>query len=67
MTEGFKGEQKPQIEVNRPPAECLGQKHNIIALVSEDVVYEDIPNFGLEDAQGVADLLENLINSEGGR
>jgi len=63
VTEGFKGEQKPQIEFNRPPAECLGQKHNL----AEDVVYEDIPNFGLEDARGVADLLENLINSEGGR
>ena len=67
VTEGFKGAQKPQIEVNRPPAACLGQKHNTIALVSEDFVYEGIPHFGLEDAQGVADLLETLINSEGGR
>ena len=67
LTEGFKRENKPQIEVHRQGAESLGKKDNTIALVSEVLVYDGIPHFGLEDAEGVANLLENMINSEGGR
>lgn len=68
LTEGFKGEQKPQIEVYRQGAECLGKKHNIIAVVADHLLYDGgIPHFGLEDAEGVADLLEKMINSEGRR
>jgi len=67
LTEGFKGEQKPQIEVNRIGSECLGKKDNTIALVSEDLVYEGVPHFDLDNAEGVASLLENMINSEGRR
>lgn len=64
LTEGFKGEQKPQIEVNRPSAEPLGKKKNTIALVADHLTYDGIPHFGLEDAKGVADLLETMISSE---
>ena len=67
LTEGFKQENKLQIEVNRQGVECLGKKENTIALVSDDLRYEAIPHFKLEDAEGVADLLENMIISEGGR
>ena len=64
LTEGFKQELKPQIEVNRQGAEYLGKKDNTIALVSDDLVYEGLPNFGFEDAVGVANLLENMLDSE---
>ncbi|MBP2626176.1 MAG: molybdopterin-guanine dinucleotide biosynthesis protein [Firmicutes bacterium] len=67
LTEGFKQEQKPQIEVNRQGTECLGKKDNTIALVAEAMIYEGIPHFRLEDAEGVANLLENMINGEGRR
>jgi len=64
LTEGFKGENKPQIEVNRQGTEYLGKKDNTIALVSEVKKYDGIPHFGLEDARGVADFLESMINKE---
>jgi len=67
LTEGFKQEQKSQIEVNGQGTACLGKKDNTIAVVADRLIYDDIPHFGLEDAQGVADLLENMINSEGRR
>jgi len=67
LTEGFKQEQKPQIEVNRQGIKCIGKKSNTIALVADIPVYEGIPHFGLEDAEGVANLLETIINSERGR
>lgn len=64
LTEGFKHEQKPQIEVNRQGTECLGKKDNTIALVAEVMLYEGIPYFGLDDAEGVADFLESMLSSE---
>lgn len=64
LTEGFKQEKKPQIEVNRQGTRSIGQKNNTIALVSDLLVYEGIPHFDLEDARGVADFLENMISSE---
>lgn len=67
LTEGFKQEQKPQIEVNRQGAEFLGKKDNTIALVAGTATYDGIPNFGPDDAEKVADLLENMINSDGRR
>lgn len=64
LTEGFKQEKKPQIEVNCRGNQFLGQKDHTIALVSEVMMYDDIPHFGLEDAKGVADLLEKMIKSK---
>lgn len=64
LTEGFKNEEKPQIEVNRQGENYLGQKENTIALVSNVMVYDAIPHFDLEDAIGVADFIENRIGSE---
>jgi molybdopterin-guanine dinucleotide biosynthesis protein B len=60
LTEGFKQEDKPQIEVNRQDVTCLGKKTNTIAMVSDQISYEGIPHFSLDDAQGVADLLEGM-------
>ena len=69
LTEGFKQEQKPQIEVNCQCQDiaCIGKKGNTIAVVADHLLYNEIPHFGLEDAEGVANLLENMITSERGR
>lgn len=64
LTEGFKGEQKPQIEVNRQGTECIGKKDNTIAVVADQRIYDGVPHFGFEDTDGVADLLESMISSE---
>ena len=64
LTEGFKQEQKPQIEVNCQGLDFLGKKDNTIALISAENMYEGIAHFGLEDAEGVTDLLESMINRE---
>ncbi len=67
LTEGFKEENKPQIEVNRQGVLSLGKKDNTIALVADHISYEGVPRFGLDDAKGVADLLEGIVNKEGRR
>lgn len=60
LTEGFKQENKPQIEVNWQGTSCLGKKDNTIALVADHIRYEGVPYFGLDDAEGVANLLEKI-------
>lgn len=65
LTEGFKEENKRQIEVNRRGIVPLGKKDNTIALVADHMSYEGIPKFGIEDAKGVTDLLESIIKREG--
>lgn len=61
LTEGFKQEQKPQIEVNRPGAICIGRKEQTIAVVADAVIYPGIVHFGFDEVSKVADLLENMI------
>ena len=62
LTEGYKKEHRPKIEVNRrthhptlisPPAELL-------AVVSDQRFDLPIPQFDLEDVDGLADLLTEL-------
>lgn len=62
LTEGFKQENKPQIEVNWQGTNCLGKKDNTIAVVSDHIRYEGIPNFAIDDTTGVANLLEGIKN-----
>ncbi|MEG6585720.1 molybdopterin-guanine dinucleotide biosynthesis protein B [Dendrosporobacter sp. 1207_IL3150] len=63
FTEGYKQEAKPKIEVfrqkdgNRP----LGRLNDLIAVVSNGVVYEDIPHFTIEDPKPLADFLEKTF------
>ena len=67
LTEGFKEENKPQIEVNRQGVLSLGKKDNTIALVADHISYEGVPRFGLDDAKEVADLLVDIVSREGRR
>lgn len=67
LTEGFKKEGKPQIEVNRQGVEPLGVKINTIAVVSDGLAYEGLPRFSLEEVQKVADFLETRYHLRGKR
>ena len=64
LTEGYKREKKPKIEIYRPEAHpeplCRGDE-NLIALVSDVAVDLGVPRFGLEDAAGLAAFIKKRI------
>lgn len=59
LTEGFKRSHQPKIEVSRQAlaGELLCRPDELIAVVADYALPVDLPQFGLEDAVGVADLL----------
>jgi len=61
ITEGYKKGNKPQIEVFRNaqhqnPLSTTNQ--NLIAMVTDSTLNLDLPVFGLDDIDGLADLIE---------
>lgn len=67
LTEGFKRGNYPKIEIhraaNRPDLLCTADE--LLALVTDEPMPLDIPQFSLEDSAGVADfLLNRLKNSQ---
>ena len=61
ITEGFKKENRPKIEIyrshkNKPPI-CQNDK-TVIALVTDTDIRVDVPVFGLEEIKSLADLIE---------
>ena len=61
ITEGFKKENKPQIEVFRKArhdAPLSAGNHNLIALVTDSAIDLKVPRFGLDDVEALADLIE---------
>jgi len=63
ITEGFKSEKTPKIEVRRPgttskPAVYTGE---LLALVDEDAGEENVPCFSPGDYKAVADFLEKTF------
>ncbi len=70
LTEGYKRETKPKIEIFRPEAHpeplCRGDK-NLIALVSDTVIDLGVPRFNLDDAAGVASFLKEEFIGENGQ
>jgi len=61
LTEGFKRSDKPKIEISRTAhsSELLCTSNELIALVSDAEWDIGVPLFGLDDASGVADLLQD--------
>lgn len=61
ITEGYKKENKPKIEVVRAARHsqliCLGD-HDLIAVVSDVDLNPGVPKFGLNDIKELADLIE---------
>jgi molybdopterin-guanine dinucleotide biosynthesis protein B len=60
LTEGYKRAHKPKIEVSRRErgTEPVSRRQDIIAMVSDHPISLDVPRFDLEDAAGVADLIQ---------
>lgn len=67
LTEGYKRSAKPKIEINRMAhsSELLCTPDELIALVSDADWKIDAPVFDLDDAAGVADLLQRKYNLPG--
>lgn len=61
ITEGYKRENKPKIEVFRTAAHteplCRGNS-DLVALVTDTDIDLNVPRFGLEDIQKLADFIE---------
>jgi molybdopterin-guanine dinucleotide biosynthesis protein B len=62
ITEGYKKGDKPKIEVTRRErgTELLCTKEELIGLMTDHPVDMPVPQFSLDDAVGVVDLLEQL-------
>ena len=62
ITEGYKRGDKPKIEITRLErgTELLCQAEELIAIMADYAVDMPVPQFALDDAAGVVDLLEEL-------
>jgi molybdopterin-guanine dinucleotide biosynthesis adapter protein len=62
ITEGYKRGDRPKIEVSRleRSTELLCEAAELIGLMTDHAVDMPVPQFALEDAGGVVDLLEEL-------
>ncbi|MBI2864255.1 MAG: molybdopterin-guanine dinucleotide biosynthesis protein B [Chloroflexi bacterium] len=60
ITEGFKREEAPKIEIHRKEvsSELLCTARELVALVTDEQLGIAAPQFGLDDAAGVAGVLE---------
>jgi len=64
FTEGYKRENKPKIEVFRSTVhqELVSKPEELIAIAS-DITFElGVPCFGLEDAEGICDLIKRRFS-----
>jgi len=62
ITEGYKRGDRPKIEVSREErgTELLCQADELIGIMTDHPVDMPVPQFALDDARGVVDLLEEL-------
>lgn len=60
LTEGYKGSAMPKIEISRRAVsqELLCSPEELVAIAADHPLGLDIPQFDLDDAAGLADLLE---------
>jgi molybdopterin-guanine dinucleotide biosynthesis protein B len=68
ITEGYKRGDKPKIEVTRleKGTELLCQPEELIGIMTDYAVDVAVPQFSLDDAAGVVDLLEELYLRKAG-
>jgi molybdopterin-guanine dinucleotide biosynthesis protein B len=58
LSEGFSRGNAPKVEIHRKEAgPLLEVATNLFAVVTDEVLDADVPQFGLEDVKGVADLI----------
>jgi molybdopterin-guanine dinucleotide biosynthesis protein B len=60
ITEGYKRGDKPKIEISRRTrsTELICDEDELVAIVTDQTFPLNVPQFALDDAAGVADLLE---------
>jgi molybdopterin-guanine dinucleotide biosynthesis protein B len=63
ITEGYKRGPKKKIEVSRQERsrELVSPPGDLLAIVTDQTFDLEVPHFGLDDAEGVADLVERSI------
>jgi molybdopterin-guanine dinucleotide biosynthesis protein B len=65
LTEGYKREDKPKLEVFRPEVcgepLCKNDGH-LVALISDEPVDLEVPRFSMDDIRGLADFLISHFN-----
>ena len=63
LTEGFKRGGIPKIEVHRKEQgkELLCSPRQLLAVVTDEPLSVDVPQFSKEEVQGLADLIENRL------
>lgn len=66
LTEGFKGSSYPKIEVHRTEQgpELLTDPRLLIAVITDQPVDVNVPQFVHEDIHGIADFVEKIIVSQ---
>lgn len=65
LTEGFKGSDYPKIEVHRGKQgkELLTDPKQLLAVVTDERLDVNVPQFSRDDIHGIADLIEKMIIS----
>ncbi len=63
LTEGFKSSDYPKIEVQRSEQgeELLTDPQQLLAVVTDEPLDVNVPQFSRDDVAGIADLIENTI------
>lgn len=63
LAEGYRGANAPKIEVSRREkgSELVSPREELLAIVSDQAFDLPVPRFGLNEAAGVADLLETTF------
>ena len=68
LTEGFKGSNYPKIEVHNPAhgKELITDPSLLLAVVTDEPLDIDIPQFPRDDVTAIADLIEKTIQATNG-
>ena len=68
LTEGFKGSDYPKIEVHRREQgkELLTDPKNLLAVVTDEPLDIDVPQFSRDDVAGIAGVIEKTIITRNG-
>ena len=63
LTEGFKGSNYPKIEVHRRDQgeDLLTNHQQLLAVVTDEPLEIDVPQFSRDDVEKIADLIENVV------
>jgi molybdopterin-guanine dinucleotide biosynthesis protein B len=66
LTEGFKGSHYPKIEVHRSEQgkELLTDPEHLLAVVTDEPLDIDVPQFSRDNVAGIADIIEKTIISQ---